>query len=152
MLSKLALVHHLMVSTHHSTTLSSPFERTPAAPAVAVVDSPATRRLQDLVSVQPSWHCCFEIELVYWQAVYRHPTAQPTHYCAWGGYLRRLFGLGEFSQSLRLRALLANLESGVVPRLNGRRILLLCLVKVVRLLLVHRMLRAVLSQMHRLEG
>ena len=109
-----------------------------------VVDFLVTLQLQDSVSVQPDLHCCFEIELVCLQSVYQHPTVQPTHYCAWEDCLLRLFGLGDSSQSLRLLALLANQELGVVLRLNGRLRLLLDPVKVVHLLLVHLTLRVVL--------
>ena len=136
--------------SNHSTMLSSPSEETLAAPVEAVVGSLVMLQLQDSVSVQPGWHCYSEIELAYLQEVYQHPTAQPARYCALGDCLRRLFGWHS-SLVLRLLALLANLESVVVLRLNGRRIWLLDLVKVVHLLLVLLMLRVMLSQMRRLE-
>ena len=98
-------------------------------------------QLQDLVSVQQDWHYCFEIELVYLQSVYQHPTVQPTHYCALVDYfLLRLIDLVDSSQELRLLALLVILESRVVPRLNGLLKLLLDLWMVLRLLryVMHR--------------
>lgn len=107
-------------------------------------------RLQDSVSVQPDWHCYFGIVLVYLQLVSQHPTVRPTHSNVWEDYFLRLFDLGDSSQSLRLQVLLANLESEVVPRLNGRLKWLLGLVMVVHLL-VYLMFREELLRMRRQE-
>ena len=137
------------VVTHHNTTLSSPSVETPAAPVAAVADCLVALQLQDSVSVRPDLHCCSEIELACLQVVFQRPAAQPIHYCALEDCLRRLFGW-DSSQALRLLALLANLESGVVPRLNGRRKLLLGLAKVGHLLLVLPVHREELLQTHQL--
>lgn len=99
---------------------------------------------RDLASVQPSLRCCFEIVLVCLQAVYQHPTVQPTHCYAWEDCFRRLIGLADSSLSLRLLALLANLEPGVVLRLNGPLRRLLGPVKVCRPPSEHLRLRGVL--------
>ena len=141
----------LDAATHHNTTFSSPSVETPAAPVAAVADYLVTLQLQDSVSVRPDLHCCSEIELACSQVVSQRPAARPIHYCALVDCLRRLFDW-DSSQAPRLRALLANLESGAVPRLNGRQKLLLGLAKVVHLLLVHPVHREELLQTHQLVG